>query len=423
MEELENVIEEVSVVESVQVVTIKSLTKLYKGDDEATFIELANCEEHNFDVVVQKGLYQVGDKAIYIQPDYNLPIPNENNVTLAQEFFKDFTEPDGNPNKTKLGKNGRIKAISFSFRTENSSDKLYSVGILFPVNELLKKMGLTELPTENLSELLEITKYEAPETAASGLTKGVLPSGMYSTDETNINNARINYPITLIGSLKVDGSSETIYYKNNIVKGICSRNLEKKLDQKQIVGYIDLNGNRLRKHYDLTNPDVPLRGWLNTSTNEFITDIPDTYEKVWENVDDSFVKIGVPYLEELEKYCVENNLQLALRGELCGEGLKGSGNKNNPHAKVKQQIQFYGVDDYSTGVTKKLPNDKFVEVINAIGGKTTDHIFTKEFNSLEEIKNECQKYFDDNLVEGIVLRNLDSTFSVKCMNLLYDSKK
>ena len=83
-----------------QIVTIKSLTKLYKNNEEASFIELANCEEHNFDIVVQKGLYLIGDKALYVQPDFNLPLLNEEN-TKAQVLFSDFTAPDGNSNKSK----------------------------------------------------------------------------------------------------------------------------------------------------------------------------------------------------------------------------------------------------------------------------------------------------------------------------------
>jgi len=40
--------------------------------------------------------------------------------------------------------------------------------------------------------------------------------------------------------------------------GICSRNLEKKLDQKIVSGYQDTAGNKLRKHYDREAGDKPL---------------------------------------------------------------------------------------------------------------------------------------------------------------------
>ena len=37
-----------------------------------------------------------------------------------------------------------------------------------------------------------------------------------------------------------------------------------------------------------------------------------------------------------------------LRGELCGKGLKGSGNINNPHKDDDPHILFYGVDYWDT---------------------------------------------------------------------------
>ena len=41
----------------------------------------------------------------------------------------------------------------------------------------------------------------------------------------------------------------------------------------------------------------------------------------------------------------------------------------------------------------------------------------------EEQLIECNNYFKDNMIEGIVVRTLDSKFSAKIMNLAYDEKK
>lgn len=409
---------------AVNIVTIKELKTLYKEGQPANAIELVECEEHSFDIVVQKGLYNVGDKAIYIQPDYSLPLPNEEGteLSLSQKLFIDFTLPGGEKNKSKLGKGGRIRAIKFNFFKENSSDPIYSMGVMLPISLVESNMKIENIhDVDNLDELLSITKYEEPETGHSGLSKGLLPSGMYRTDETNINNiSRMRYPITLTGSLKCDGSSETIYYKTLEENGICSRGLEKKLEQKFINGYIDSNGNNVRKHYDV---ESNTKGWFNEGSNEFLTIIPEDYTPIEKEVDDSFVILGLPVLEKLAKYCQDNDRQLALRGELCGSGLKGSGNKLNPHAKLKQQIKFFGVDDYSKGVTRKLPLKFFYELTTELGLEVCDVLFTKEFNNFDEIKTECENYFKDNIVEGIVLRNEDCTFSAKYMNSYYDSKK
>ena len=47
----------------------------------------------------------------------------------------------------------------------------------------------------------------------------------------------------------------------------------------------------------------------------------------------------------------------------------------------------------------------------------------REFTSKEDLLAECNAYFKQNMVEGIVVRTFDSKFSAKCMNLEYDSKK
>ena len=42
---------------------------------------------------------------------------------------------------------------------------------------------------------------------------------------------------------------------------------------------------------------------------------------------------------------------------------------------------------------------------------------------IKNLIKECNDYFKNNLVEGIVVRTLDSKFSAKIMSLEYDSKK
>jgi hypothetical protein len=102
----------------VQIVTIKEKVKLFRGDDEALNIEQVLLEENDFTLVAQKNLYNVGDKAVYIQPDYNLP---------DIELFESFIRPGGDPKKSMLGSKNRIRAKSFNFHT-GDGEKIYSVG-------------------------------------------------------------------------------------------------------------------------------------------------------------------------------------------------------------------------------------------------------------------------------------------------------
>ena len=55
---------------AVSIVTIKNKIPLFKDEEKANRIELIQFEENGFEVVSQKDLYKIGDKAIYIQPDY-----------------------------------------------------------------------------------------------------------------------------------------------------------------------------------------------------------------------------------------------------------------------------------------------------------------------------------------------------------------
>lgn len=418
---------------AVQIVTIKSLRTLYKNGEAAERIELANVEEHGFDIVVQKGLYVVGDKAVYIQPDYCLPMPKEEGVqnTPAVKLFLDFTMPDGDVKKSKLGKNGRIRAIKFNFQLEGSSDPVYSVGIMMPIDIVHAYLPFDkDYADKNLGgfdNLFEVIKYEEPETAHSGMAKGGLPSGLYATDEPRFENLRVNFPLILTSTVKIDGSSITIYYRDDERQGICSRNLEKKLDQSQISFYTTPDGTHCRKHYDI---DSNVRGWMvGDNRVENIVGVfhkePDpSWTPYVDEIDDTFVKLGKPILAKLEEFCKQHGLEIALRGELCGTGLKGSGNKNNPHSKLPQQIIFYAADDYSSGVAKRVSLDTFYSICIHLGLVYAPVVFrSKQFNSWEELKDECDTYFKEHLIEGLVVKSDDATFSSKIMNAKYDSLK
>ena len=400
----------------VSIVTIKNKIPLYKGDEQANSIEVIELEEVGFELVANKTLYQIGDRAVYIQPDYCVSdIP----------LFESFIRPNGDESKSMLGKveglPRRIRAKKFTLSKEPNGDPVYSNGILLPYyevqeylyhsNNIKHKDTYLEDIEEKLTEKLGITKYEEPEPVSksglrSGQTEGKFPEGLYKTDEENINNLwnyienKIGYQVTLVGTEKVDGSSITIGVTPKIPEGfICSRNLRKKLTIKKITG------RRNKKWYEKlmfwTNPDLNL------------------YTEV-EN-DDDFVRYGKPYLDILLKDGSGNRI---LRGELNGGKLKGSGNKNNPASKEQPNIKFFGIDEINDyGEAEKIPYIQFKFEADYLGFTTVKEVFNKEFNSKEELLTECNNYFKTNMIEGIVVRTVDSKFSAKVMNLEYDSKK
>lgn len=393
--------------ELVQIVTIKSKEKLFKNGEEATNIELITFEENGFEVVSQKGLYDIDDLAVYIQPDSCIP----NN-----DLFKSFVEPNGDISKSKLGKiegtPARVRAIKFNFTKENSIDKVFSNGILLPCSEVINFIIKSsdslsaDIENYNLEKELGIYKYEEPEVFDKGFRGGKtlgFPTGIYKTDEENINNVwdKIQFPIELVGTVKADGSSCTIGLTKKDGGFICSRNLRLPLEITEKVG--------TRKKTLLEK----LMFWKKVDLN--------IYENK-PNTSNAFVTIGLPYLETLMSEDLEG---FVLRGELCGEGVsKGSGNKNNKNTKEKPNIKFFGIDRIdSNGIARKMEYVKYRATVDTYKFPKVEEVFNRTFNSKEELVKECEDYFKNNLVEGIVVRTLDSTFSAKYMNNEYDSKK
>ena len=392
---------------AVTIVTIKNKIPLYKGEEAANAIELIELEEVGYELVAGKSLYQIGDKAVLIQPDYNL-----SDIVL----FESFIRPNGDESKSMLGKVGgqarRIRAKKFNLSRVPNGDPVYSNGILLPYNEVVSYIGSVILENVDLTKKLGIIKYEEPEHnnkygVKTGLTEGKFPEGLYKTDEENVNNLwnhlenKLGYPITLVGTEKIDGLSITIGVTSKIPEGfICSRNLRKKLTVTKVIG-----------HREPTRWEI-FKSWFGIIPNLKITEEMEN--------DDDFVKYGKPYLDIL----LENGLtNIILRGELNGGKLKGSGNKNNPASKESANVKFFGMDIFINGVAQKLPYDDFISETTKLNLPIVKEVFNREFSSKEDLLNESNNYFKENMIEGIVVRTLDSKFSTKCMNLEYDSKK
>lgn len=376
----------------IHIVTIKDKIQLYKGEEPANAIEMVLLEEFGFTLISQKDLYQVGDKAVFIEPDYNLPDDSP--------LFDSFTKPGGDPKKSKLGSHNRIRAVKFNLHAGDGMP-VYSNGILLPINEVEQAVGKGDI--NRWITKLGIYKYEAPERNHGGTGKAgasrEFPVGLYKTDEVNFNKVNWTFPMQLIGQVKCDGSSISLYFKDGKA-GICSRNLEKPLT-----------------YFKKTGFDKSWKAWF---WSLFGYDRA-TYTEI--ESESEFVKVGKPYLEILIKYCELHRLNIALRGELIGKGASnGSGNKNNPHANVEPQIVFFGADVYDR-TAERMDFISFMSLISDLGFKHPDIVFDKLFESREELLKTCEDYFANNMIEGIVVRTLDGKLSSKVMNLDYDSRK
>ena len=395
---------------TVQLITIKEKVPLFKGDEKAERIELILLEENGFELVSQKNLYQVGDKAIYIQPDYCVPYDSL--------LFDSFVRPNGDESKSMLGKVGglprRIRAKKFNFH-KGDGNSIYSNGILLSFDEVGRYLESSKniniwkknYDFNDLTTDLEITKYEEPEdNSGHGIKNGsstAFPKGITKTNEENFNNVFKTLekllPCRLIGRQKIDGSSITLWYKDGKY-GIASRNLGKPLFIKKVIG------RRKKTFLEI------LQFWKKFDLN--------IYEEKENDCD--FIKYGKPYLDKLINYCKNNNVNLILQGELCGQKVKGSGNKHNPHSKIPTGIIFFNVCEYENQ-SIKLSETEFNKICNEIIFTPAPLYFNKIFYTIEEIKQECENIFKNRLIEGIVLRDENHNFSCKYMNNEYDSKK
>jgi RNA ligase (TIGR02306 family) len=428
-------------IKSVEIVKISKLTPIYKEGQEANSICVANFNFSNgnecaYNVIAQKSLYQIGDSAIYIQPDYCL-----SDIAL----FDSFTKPDGNPNKSKLGSNNRIRAIKFNFSFQDSSNPIYSFGILMPISEVKDFLG-DNYDENNLDVLLGIHKWEEPEKAGSGLTQGDFPSFMYKTDEENQANLKTKISEICDGetdmgfSLKRDGSSITVYFKKDAsgewTWGVCSRTMEKKKDQYYVSKYVGENI-ILTKYLNQENGQ---KGWINNDTGTFYTqsEVDALVEsgQVSEErteVKDSWVELATTsgLVERGMKYCQDNNVQLAFRGEIFGQGLKGSGNKLNPDSKLKQSIIIFGIDSLDGGFSVRQhygDAHNLKDVCESIQVPYTVSVVEKP-KSYDEFCQICddiiaQEKSAGRIIEGVVVRtHYSNKLSCKYMNSEYDAKK
>lgn len=167
-------------------------------------------------VITGKGNFKTGDEIIYFEIDSFIRLDNNKlkdyiDENMIKRCKKVFNQQEG------------ILIKTMKMRGE------YSQGFILP-NFLNAKLD------EDLTEILEVQKYELPQPQVQN-AKGNFPNFIRKTDCERIQNLKYipncRYEITI----KYDGTSFTAYRFNDL-KGVCSRNLELKLDDSNI--YTDI---------------------------------------------------------------------------------------------------------------------------------------------------------------------------------------
>lgn len=163
-------------------------------------------------VVDLVGAYKIWDSVIYCEIDSWIP----NSIAPFLSKGKEPREYNG-------VKGERLRTVKLR--------KQISQGLILPLSLLPRQFY--ELG-EDVSEVLGIVKYEPPLPAClRGMVKGNFPFFIPKTDEERIQNLKgdlsewIDTAMRWEASEKLDGSSMTVYYKDEDF-GVCSRNLDLK---------------------------------------------------------------------------------------------------------------------------------------------------------------------------------------------------
>jgi RNA ligase (TIGR02306 family) len=253
--------------------TIKDIRPIQNADA----IEVATVLGWN--VVVKKGEFSIGDKAIYFEIDSFLPCEPHFEF-LRKGCYKQL--PDGTE--------------GFRLRTVRLRGQL-SQGLLLPLQNFpdIDFSGMSI--GDEVTELLGVTKYEPPMPAVlAGDAKGLFPSFIQKTDQERIQNLYDDYKSMYADeefevTVKLDGSSATYYFKDGEF-GVCSRNLELK----------ETEGNsfwKIARSYDIEG-----------------------------------------YLRDCHR---SEGMNLAIQGELIGEGIQG--NREGLRGQQFYVFDIYNIDD------------------------------------------------------------------------------
>ncbi len=300
----------------------------------ADALELAKIK--GWQVCIKKGEFKKGDLCIYICVDSVLEDKS------VYEFLRN--------------KNFRIRTVKLRGQI--------SQGIAFPMS-MFKSLGHdTVVFTEpnvvgsDVSHYVYAKHYEKPLSAQlSGQVYGLMPSYLRKTDEDNIKNnpeilqelAGKSYYITM----KVDGSSGTYFYKDDVGFGVCSRNYQLKDDDKN-----------------------------------------------------SFWQIARKY--DLENKLKSSGRNLAIQGEVYGPGIQG--NLLGVKEIEFRAFNLFDIDNHKYLDWKELQEFCFNNHIPIVDTINTGQSFNKTLSELQEFANNL-KYNNGNLAEGIVVRPTEETYS------------
>jgi RNA ligase (TIGR02306 family) len=323
--------------------------------DGADRIELAKMEGLEWQCVVQKGLYKIGDRVAYITIDSICP----ESAPWAQ-FLKD--------------RHFRVRTIRLK--------KVLSQGLIIPLSDLTSQLPESVFPVGyDITTLIGVTKYEKPIPATlRGQVRGNFPTHLIpKTDEERLQNvSRILEElegVSMYATIKMDGTSAT-YINHAGDFHVCGRNM------------------------DYKSPYAPT----------YHDRVPVQPEPTAEDSAHTAPMLEKPnvYWQMAQKYGLEEKLKAAgnyaVQGEICGPGIQG--NKMG-----LPETDLFIFNAYDIDNKKYLDYEGLKDLVDKLGLKPVPLFYSNivfrgiRFDTLLETANSTL-YTNNTPAEGLVFRPL-----------------
>lgn len=248
-------------------------------------------------VVVKKGEFTVGDLAMYLEIDSFVPTALAPFLTKPGHFAKTYSVTNEDGTVTTI-EGERLRTVKLRGQL--------SQGLLLPIPEdTIKGAGILIADGLDVTDHLGILKWEAPVNAQlAGMARGNFPTAVPKTDQERIQNLTRELQkwtmdeTTWEVTEKLDGSSCTFFMDGEGEFHVCSRNLNLKQDEFNTFW-------KAAVHY---------------------------------NVESTMRTFGL--------------LNVAIQGELIGEGIQG-----NPYGIKGHEFHCFDIYDVKLGQYMK-PNDR-----------------------------------------------------------------
>ena len=399
-------------------VTVHTIEEIYPHSN-ADKLELGKVSDLNFQFVMGKDVYKVGDKVLYFPIDSLIP------TSLAEKMGLIGFDPKK--------ENHRIKTVKL--RGEISQ------GFVCPPHEeYIDLKVFNRGDTEEITKTLGVIKYEPEEKICQSGILRELPTGLGVYD---IEGAERNMDV--IESLmdedvqiteKLEGSNfsvssyvdgrVTVNSRNNTIEELKSLKLPKTIESiaKNMVSILYNMGVIERPSRE--NPDAALKGkeLAEKFSEKMKSDLTPKKNTFWENARELRV------IELAKNITKEYGVPIVIYGELIGAGVQG-----NHYQLNNTTVRLFDIkiaNDESATSWHWMPVEVFVTVINDFYGDTANMVPILFEGKLSEwigksnvvtLSSGKSKLNDKKLREGIVIKKLgEKRVIIKQRDPIYLSK-